>query len=325
MSLLVETEQAEQSGQATRTTDPVAAARAALAPSADSALVVAPADPGPGSWAGAPSALLVDGVYYLGYRLRRPVGKGRGFANVIARSDDGVRFETVATLTKDAFGAESLERPAIAVTAEGTWRAYVSAATPGTKHWRVDVVEAATPEELATAPHRTVLPGSDRLAVKDPVIVMHGGGWHLWASCHPLDDPHATDRMTTDYATSPDGLDWTWQGTALSGTAGTWDQRGVRAACVLLDRPDPIAFYDGRATAAENWEERTGLAAFERLNGLATLRPLTDEPVAASTYGAHGLRYVSAVPLPDGGTRLYYEITRADGAHELRTTVTTQL
>ena len=325
MSLLVETEQSQPVRDEQARTQPVTAARAALSPIADSELVLAPADPGPGSWAGAPSALLVDGVFYLAYRLRRPIGKGRGFANVVARSADGVRFETVATLTKDAFGAESLERPALAVTLEGTWRLYVRVATPGTKHWRVDVVEATTPEGLADAaggPRRTVLPGSDRLADKDPVIVAHDGGWHLWASCHPLDDPRATDRMSTDYATSPDGLDWTWRGTALRGTPGTWDQRGVRAACVLLDRPDPVAFYDGRATAAENWEERTGLAAVDRLDDL---RPLAAEPVGASAYGAHGLRYVSAVTLPEGGTRLYYEVTRADGAHELRTTVTTQL
>src|SRR3954454_5185277 len=161
MSLLVETEQTDPGAGERAAGDPVAAARAALSPHADSDLVVAPADPGPGSWAGAPSALLVDGVYYLAYRLRRPVGRGRGYANVVARSADGVRFEPVATLEKDAFGAESLERPAIAVTPEGTWRVYVSVATPGTKHWRVDVVEAATPEGLADAArgaHPTVLP-----------------------------------------------------------------------------------------------------------------------------------------------------------------------
>src|SRR3954452_18979279 len=301
---------------------PFRKARAALSPDAAHEVVIAPADPGPGSWAGAPSALRVDGTFVLAYRLRRPVGQGRGYANVVATSEDGVRFRTVATLAKESFGAESLERPALAVTPEGRWRAYVSAATPGTKHWRVDGVEADTPEGLGTAPHRTVLGGSAELAVKDPVIVQHDGRWHLWASCHPLDDPTATDRMTTDYATSDDGLDWTWHGAALRGTAGSWDQRGVRVAAVLLDRADPLAFYDGRATAAEYWEERTGLAAVDRLD---RLRPLGDAPVAASTYAPWGLRYVSAVGLPAGSTRLYYEITRADGAHELRTTVTDSL
>ena len=68
---------------------------------------------------------------YLAYRLRRPVGQGRGYANVVARSADGVRFTTVATIGKDAFGAESLERPALVVTDDGRWRLYVSVATPG--------------------------------------------------------------------------------------------------------------------------------------------------------------------------------------------------
>ena len=236
----------------------------------------------------------------------------------MARSRDGVRFETVATLAKEAFGAESLERPAIAVTADGTWRAYISAATPGTKHWRVDVVEADAPEGLAGATPRTVLPGSAQLAVKDPVIVQHEGRWHLWASCHPLDDPDATDRMTSEYATSDDGLDWTWHGTALGGRAGSWDARGTRVAAVRLDQADPIAYYDGRATAEENWEERTGVA---RITDLGSFEALGDEPVGMSAYGFGGLRYVSAVRLPDGDTRLYYEVTRPDGAHELRTTL----
>ena len=131
---------------------------------------------------------------------------------------DGVRFTTVATVGKDAFGAESLERPALVVTADGRWRLYVSVATPGTKHWRVDLLEADTPEGLAAAAPRTVMPGSDRLAVKDPVVVRHDGRWHAWASCHPLDDPEATDRMTTEYATSDDGV--TGPGTAPRSPAG---------------------------------------------------------------------------------------------------------
>ena len=86
--------------------------------------------------------MFVDGVYYLAYRLRRPLGEGRGYANVIARSDDGERFEPIAVLEREAFGAESLERPALVPLPNGRWRLYVSCATPGTLHWRVDALDA---------------------------------------------------------------------------------------------------------------------------------------------------------------------------------------
>lgn len=235
----------------------------------------------------------------------------------MARSVDGVEFETVAVLDKDSFGAESLERPALAVTAAGTWRVYVSCATPGTKHWRVDLLEADTPEGLAGAPARTVLPGSATAGVKDPVIVADGGQWHLWASVHPLGDGEHTDRMTSDYATSADGVHWSWRGTALAPRPGSWDARGTRITAVDLSGTVPVAYYDGRATAEENWEERTGVARGG--DHLGEFLAFADEPVAESAYGMRGLRYLSIVPLPDGDRRLYYERTRADGAHELVT------
>ena len=281
----------------------------------DAEVVLAPDDPRPGAWAGGPSAQLVDGTWWLAYRLRRPVGEGRGYANVVARSDDGVRFTPVAELAKERFGAESLERPAIVHTPEGGWRLYVSCAAMGTKGWRVDLLEADRVEDLATATPRTVLPGSATTAVKDPVIRHDGGQWHLWASVHPLDDPAATDRMTTEHATSPDGVDWTWRGTALSGTEGSWDARGVRFATVVLDASRSWALYDGRATAEENFEERTGLAVADE----GRFTAVSDTPLLQSPHPPHGLRYADVVALPEGGARWFYEATRADGAHELRT------
>jgi hypothetical protein len=282
----------------------------------DAVVVVAPDDPRPGAWAGGPSAQLVDGTWWLAYRLRRPVGEGRGFANVVARSSDGVHVEPVLQLDKDAFGAESLERPALVHTPAGRWRLYVSCATPGTRHWRVDLLEADTVAGLGTAVPRTVLPGSTSVAVKDPVVRHDGQGWHLWASVHPLEDPEATDRMTTEHATSPDGVEWTWQGTALAGTPGRWDARGVRFAAVVLDGDRGWALYDGRATAAENWEERTGLAV-RGPDGRFTAAG--DGPLLQSPHAPSGLRYADGVPLPGGGARWFYEATRGDGAHELRT------
>jgi len=286
---------------------------------ADADVVLAPEDPGPGSWAGGPSALLVDGTWWLAYRLRRPVVEGRGYANVVARSDDGVRFTPVVDVRKETFGAESLERPALVHTPEGRWRLYLSCATPGTKHWRVDLLEADTVEELASATPRTVLPGSATEAVKDPVIRHDGQLWHLWASVHPLDDPAATDRMTTEHATSDDGVIWQWRGTALTGTAGTWDARGVRFATVVLDGARTWALYDGRASAEENWEERTGLAVGD---GEGRFTAVGSEPLLHSPHPPFGLRYADVVALPDGGARWFYEATRPDGAHELRTVFT---
>jgi len=286
----------------------------------ETAVVVEPPGDEPGSWAGAPSSIVADGWVYLAYRLRLPIGEGRGIANVVARSRDGVNFETVAEVTKDRFGAESLERPALVRTADGRWRLYVSVATPGTKHWRVDLLEAATPSDLATAEPRTVLPGDETVGVKDPVLHHDEFGWHLWASVHPLESWDDADRMTTEYATSPDGVQWTWRGTALAGRPGQWDARGVRVSSVVVEGDTIVAAYDGRATAGENWEERTGTARGVRLpdGSFGELTAEDGEPVG-SPHAPNGLRYLSLVTMPDGRQRVYYEATREDGAHDLRT------
>lgn len=285
-------------------------------------VAVAPPGIGAGYWSGGPSAQIVDGTTWLSYRLRRPIGSGRGYANVVARSQDGDHFETVVVLHSKDFGAESLERPALVHTPEGRWRIYVSAATPGTKHWRVDVLEADDPAAFDPATRRTVLPGDDSTGVKDPVIRWSGGRWHLWASCHQLAVAEEADRMVTCYATSPDGLDWSWDGNALAGRPGAWDSRGVRVSCVLLNGGPPIAYYDGRASARENWEERTGVALPRSPDGgLSRFVAIGDAPAVHNPDGPGGLRYLDVLAMGPGRYRTYYEVTRADGAHELRTEV----
>jgi hypothetical protein len=282
----------------------------------ESVVAVAPPEGGPGHWVGAPSAAVGDDGIYLAYRLRRPLGDGRGYAVTVARSEDGVSFQPVLTVLREQFGAESLERPGLVRSPAGRWRLYVSCATPGTKHWRVELLEAEHPSRFDPAQRVVVLPGDAKTGVKDPVIRHHDGQWQLWACCHPLADPDEADQMVTDYATSPDGLEWTWHGTALAGRPGEWDSRGTRVASVCDAGSATVAFYDGRASAAENYEERTGIAIGA---DPAALTAVGTGAAAQSRYGGHGLRYLDVLPLGDGGHRLYYEMTRADGGHELRT------
>jgi hypothetical protein len=286
-------------------------------PSLDGAQVVVPAPAaGAGNWAGAASAVLVDGEFWLAYRVRRPLHEGRGVSVVVARSTDGVLFEPVTEVFRDQFGAESFERPVILRRPDGGWRLYVSCATPATKHWWIEAIDADTPEGLAEGARTVVLPGDDTLAVKDPVITVEDGRWKLWVCCHPLTEPGHEDRMSTAYCTSIDGLQWDWHGDVLTPTDGNWDQRGARVTAVLRAEPLTVA-YDGRATAEDNWHEATGIAYADgdKLTASAT------GPVARSPHSDGAFRYLSTVALPDGRTRFYFEAARPDGAHDLFTSV----
>ena len=291
-------------------------------PSVEQGRVVVPApDRGPGNWAGAPHALRDDDVYWLSYRVRRATGperdQTRGVQTVVARSEDGERFETVARIERDGFATDSFERPCLVRRPQGGWRLYVCCATPGSKHWWIEAIDADEPSGLPAGQRTVVFPGSDAVAVKDPIVDVDAAGqWRAWICCHPLTEAGEEDRMTTAYATSWDGLSWDWHGDVLRPTPGTWDQRGARMTTILSSEPQ-VVLYDGRASAAENWFEKTGIAR-ERDGALVAD---ADGPAATSPHSDGGLRYATAVPLLDGRTRFYFEAASPDGAHDLWTSV----
>jgi hypothetical protein len=285
-------------------------------------MVVPPPAAGPGNWSGAASVCWADGAVYLAYRMRRPVASGRGYAVVVAVSRDGMHFDTIARLDREPFGAASLERPALVRVPGGSWRLYVSCATPGSDHWWVDAIDASEPSRFDPDRRVTVLPGDDEVAVKDPVVAWDGSQWLLWACFHPLSDPTATDRMESRFAVSDDGLAWTFEGDALRGRPGQWDERGARIASVVQVGSDWLAYYDGRATAAENAEERTGIAVGDHPG---RLRATGRSSAAFSPWGSGSLRYVTlpvggpGLDLDGAGRRIYFEACLPDGSHGLFT------
>jgi hypothetical protein len=279
-------------------------------------VVVSAPGPGPGNWAGAASATLDDGTIYLAYRVRRPIGHGRGVSVVVARSVDGVTFEQVCEVFRDAFDADSFERPVLVRRPDGGWRLYLSCATRASKHWWIEALDADRVEDLPDGVRTTGLAGSEDEAVKDPVVLVDDTGWRMWVCCHPLTEPGHEDRMTSKLATSDDGLVWHWAGDALAPTTGTWDARGARVVAVLREHPLAV-LYDGRASAEQNWHETTGIA--HEHDGRLVADPAG--PVAVSPHSDGALRYASAVRLPDGSTRFYFEAARPDGAHDLFTSL----
>lgn len=287
---------------------------------------------GPGNWVGAPNALVHDGFIYLTYRERRPIGEGRGGATIVKRSpvDDGVNFETLSVIDKTEMDAESLERPALDVTPEGKWRLYLSCATENTKHWRIEVIEADDPSGFDPANRQVVLPGDETVAVKDPVLLRAGNTLHMWPTCHPLfgdpeKDAKDSDQMWSEHWTSEDGLHWTKKGgREIEARPGHWDSRGARIVAVLpgVDGEPAVAYYDGRESGENyveggNFEERTGIAFWDKDQKKFVGKG--DKPVAQSPNGGHGLRYLSVVDLPNGDKRIYYEATRSDESHDIRT------
>ena len=119
--------------------------------------------------------------------------------------------------------------------------------------------------------------------------------------------------MATDYATSEDGL--TGPGKALRSAAAGSGTHGRRVAAVRFARDGVAAYYDGRATSGQNYEERTGSP---RAPSPARWRRRA-RPVAQSPPDGHGLRYLCVLDLGDARERIYYEMTHARGSHELLT------
>jgi hypothetical protein len=278
-----------------------------MLPRWESSQLVLHAAHGTGNWIGAASALVRGDCIYLAYRDRHPVDQGRGNRAYVARSpiDDGVHFDVLCVIAKEDMDAESLERPALDVTPDGDWDLYLSCATFHSKHWRIERLRARGPRDFSARNRETVFPGGAAFGIKDPVLV-RGQDLRVLAAAHPLTqgDENADQMISVDACSGEP---------VMVPEPGTWYSRGTRITSVAGEH----AYFDGRASAGQNFEERTGIARWNGFRYTAVAGP------ASSPFGGGALRYVSAVGLP-AGLRLYYESATQYGSHELRTELRVQ-
>ena len=298
-------------------------------------VVLSPERGGDGYWTGCPGILHDSrrGRFLLTYRQRRPRGdaRERGWRCAVAESDDGISFRDVWAVEKDELGTTSMERFSLLPTEEG-YLLYLSYVDPDDSRWRIDVLDAETPDSFSVAKAEPVLTAatSGTEGVKDPYAIRVGPAVYLFASyaeagtfsdeervrAHATSDIYNTGVTThpTGLATSIDGRMFRWHGEVL-GVGATWDRYQARLNSIVPLDAGFLGFYDGSAGADENYEERTGLALSFDLEHWRRLTP--DQPWITSSLGSGSVRYLDAVPVDDEWW-LYYEMTRADGAHELR-------
>lgn len=298
--------------------------------------VIEPPGEGPGWWAGAPSALFdsESGKYYLYYRLRKPRELGRGIECRIAVSYDGFHFETIWSAKKEEFDTPSMERACLLKAPTGRWFLYISFVDPADNRWRIDGIEADSPDSFDPAHRWKVLTAADigGEGVKDPVVYVLGGLYWMIVSYAPSPRAASPEERTRMHATadvyntgivkshtglalSTEGRSFRWEGDLLSPPKTGWDAYCTRISTLLYAPPVWVALYDGSASVEENYEERAGLAIsldlrhFERIT--------LSGPAITSPYASGSVRYVESVRLPDEIV-YYYEFARPDGAHELR-------
>ena len=290
--------------------------------------VFEPEGAGYGYWVGGHSIVFDpdEEKFYLYYRIRHPLGKGRGGKCRIAESTDGITFRDIWEATKDQLDAESIEVGSLIKDPDsGQWRLYISYQQRNGP-WRVDLIEADRPANLNAWHHRTVMqPEEYGLEfVKDPKVYIVGGLYVVFVDVSPqkrwVKDKsgwrHPLGGDATGIMTSPDGVyfrNFRYVFEPGRGAPGEWGLFRARINSVVCLPPVYVAFFDGGSTMYDNYEEWCGVAFSHDLERWT--RVSTDGPWVRSLHGS--VRYVNAIVVGDE-IWYYYEYTREDGSHEIR-------
>lgn len=294
-----------------------------------------------GYWAGAPGAFYAadERAWYLTYRIRRPrgVAPDRGGEARIARSTDLQSWEDIWSVTKDKYGSASIERSTIIKGANGQWRYFTSYVDPDDGRWCVSCLVSKDIRKLNPAQAQPVFKAAsmDVEGIKDPWILAYDGAFYMFLSIAlptsgTTEKSHSTlDIYNTGECVSATGLaisrdleNWQWQGPIFKPGKSGWDRYCRRINSVAPYEDKFLAFYDGSASHAENYEEKTGLAVSSDLRRWQSLTPAN--PFLTSPHSSGSLRYIDAQPAAETKNAdsdmlsIFYEFAREDSAHDLR-------
>jgi hypothetical protein len=287
-----------------------------------------------GYWAGAPGFFYdkLEKAFYITYRLRRPRGvePDRGGEARIARSTDLKNFVDVWSVTKDQYLSASIERSAIHRGRDGTWHYFTSYVDPKDGRWCVARIKAGKIAEFETKKVERIFSAVPLglEGIKDPWIYEENGTYYMFVSvavATPRTRKESHDTLdifntgecvsATGLATSSDLNSWKWEGVILKPGASGWDKYCRRINSVVKMGGKYFAFYDGSASEAENYEEKTAIAVSNDLKTWQSLTP--DGPFWTSPNATKSIRYIDA-QIVDGVAYLFYEFARHDGSHDLR-------
>lgn len=290
--------------------------------------VFEPEGRGYGYWAGGHNVIFHpdEKKFYLYYRIRHPLGKGRGAKCCIAESRDGVQFTNIWEAAKEQLDAESIEVGSLIKDPNtGKWRLYISYQCRSGP-WRVDLIEADHPKNFDAWHHRTVMqPGDYGLkSIKDPKVYIISGIYMVFV-CVPARGRWKEDELglrhpvggdATGIMTSPDGIyfrNFRYVFEPGRGASGEWGHFRARINSIVYLPPVYVGFFDGGTTTYDSYEEWCGIAFSHDLEHWTRVN--TNEPWVRSPHGC--IRYMDALVV-ENEIWYYYEYTREDGSHELR-------
>ncbi len=305
----------------------------------------------PGWWAGAPSANFdaSSNTFYLVYRYRQPREMGRGVECRIAVSDNGITFTDIWALPKTSFDAVSIERCSLTRAQDGEWILYISYVNPVDNRWQISLIESFAPDTFDVGNLRPLFTAESTRTdgVKDPNVFLIGPMYYMLVSYGQICDStggaahfekHGTGDVfntgltlsRTAAAISGDGRNYRWIGD-VSPKGGShhiassqsdhmemqsaWDWYCRRTSTLVsLDGGGYMALYDGSASVAQNYEEKTGLALSHDLRQFISVT--ADAPAIITSNGSGSVRYTDVLRV---GRELfyYYEVTRENGSHDL--------